>query len=51
MEKCMPLPIEFFGTVKTSLDWRMAKQFQGQEVERNRLREVSETMEGNDNGN
>lgn len=51
MEKCMPLPIEFFGTVKTSLDWRMAKQFQGQEVERNRLREVSKTMEGNGNGN
>jgi len=50
MERHMPLPVEYFGTVKTTLDSRVAREFQGLEEDHNRELEVSHTVEGNGNG-
>jgi len=50
MERHMPLPVEFFGTVKATLDRRMAREIQGQDKNLNHVLEVSQTAEGNGNG-
>jgi hypothetical protein len=34
IEKCMPLPIEYFGTLKSGMEQRLAGEFQGQAMER-----------------
>jgi hypothetical protein len=34
MEKCMPLPIGFFGTLKSSMERRLAGEFRGHHLER-----------------